>query len=135
MSEPPSASAKTILVADDEASMRKIIERRLLSWGYRVVVAVNGTEAVRLAKERRPDLILLDVMMPGLNGLEVCRQMKQDAATAPIPIVIVTAKESRTIRDEAAAAGANGFIQKPYEFSELLRHIQTALGEGPAVAV
>ena len=130
MSEPAGPSAKTILVADDEASMRKVIERRLQAWGYGVVIAVDGLEAVRLAKERRPDLILLDVMMPGLNGLDVCRQLKGEGSTAPIPVIIVTAKESRTIRDEVTEAGANGFIQKPYEFDELLRTIRGALGQG-----
>ncbi len=130
MGEAPTHRAKRILVADDEESMRKVLERRLLSWQFTVLIAKDGLEAMRLASEERPDLILLDVMIPGVDGLEVCRLLKGNAELARIPVVMVTAKDSKMVKEEAAAVGADGFVQKPYEFEELRRVIEGALKGG-----
>lgn len=123
---------KTVLVADDEDSMRKILEKRLAASGYAVLTAQDGAIALQLAKERKPDVILLDVMMPGIEGLEACRRLKAAPETAKIPVVIVSAKESKGFRQEVMAAGADALVQKPYEFRELVKLIGDLTG-GPTV--
>jgi len=117
-----------ILLADDEASMRMVMERRLQSWGYAVVTAQDGRQAVELAQTHPPDLILLDVMMPQLDGLSACRILKAAEATRHIPIVIITAKDSKDLPQETKAAGADGFLQKPYDFAELRAMLKQLAG-------
>ena len=128
MERPQPAPAKTVLVADDEEGMRRVLERRILSWGYAVVTAADGLEVLRVAKERRPDLILLDVMMPNLNGLEACRQLKADNETRQIPIILVTAKAGQLSGEQIEAAGVFASVPKPYDVAELLALIQKVLG-------
>lgn len=123
------ATGKTILFADDEPSVRKVLGRRLELWGYQVVTASNGTEALRSAETRQPDLMLLDVMMPGLDGMEVCRRLKSSPETARIPVILVTAKDIQIAEPELRAIGAFAFLAKPYSATVLLRTIQRALGE------
>jgi CheY-like chemotaxis protein len=115
---------KCILIADDEESMRKVLAQRLAFWGYTVISAKDGQEAVELAKTRRPDLILLDIMMPVLDGLEACRQLKTTPETQRIPVVFVTAKASKDVPVRARQVGADGLLQKPYDFDELSQVIQ-----------
>ena len=124
-----SATGKTILFADDEPSVRKVLGRRLGLWGYQVVIASDGTEALRIAEARPPDLVLLDVMMPGLDGMEVCRRLKAMPQTARIPVILITAKDIQILEPELHAIGAFAFLAKPYSATMLLRTIQRALGE------
>ena len=128
MERPQPAPAKTVLVADDEEGMRKVLERRLLSWGYTVVTANDGLEVLRAAKERRPDLILLDVMMPNLDGLEACRQLKMAEETRHIPVILVTAKAAQLSGDQLRDAGVVASVPKPYDAADLLALIQKVIG-------
>ena len=118
---------KTVLLVDDEQSMLKVLERRLLSWGHRTLSADNGLEALRLAKDQRPDLILLDIMMPEMDGLEVCRRLKASKETARIPIILVTVKATQLSAQERQTAGAFRIIGKPYEPTELEEAVRAAL--------
>lgn len=121
------AARKTVLLVDDEQSMLKVLERRLVSWGYDVLLAENGQEALRLATERRPNLILLDVMMPAPDGLEVARQLKSAPVTARIPIILVTVKATELSSEEIKASRAVRVIGKPYESKELEEAVRAAL--------
>ncbi|MBI4342663.1 MAG: response regulator [Candidatus Omnitrophica bacterium] len=122
---------KTVLLVDDDEAMRKVMRRRVESWGYAALPAADGAEAIRLAASQRPDLVLLDVMMPGLDGLEVCRRLTQDPATRHIPVILISAKASQISGEQVAAAGAFASLQKPYDPSDLRRRMQDALeGKG-----
>ena len=121
---------KTVLVVDDDPSMRKVLQRRVEMWGYTVLSAGDGAEALRLAQERTPDLILLDVMMPGLDGLEVCRQLTRGPSTRQIPVILISAKASQISGEEVEASGAFASLQKPYDPSDLLARMQEAMQRG-----
>ncbi len=119
-------SAK-ILVVDDEIRNVKLLEAQLLPRGYDVVTASNGEEALRKVAEERPDLILLDVMMPVLDGFSVCERLKSDAVTRLIPVVIMTALGAVEDRVRGIEAGADDFLTKPVNRDELLARIRTSL--------
>jgi CheY-like chemotaxis protein len=127
MGIPGTTKSQLVLLVDDEQSMLKVLERRLASWGYRVLLADNGLEALRLAKEQRPDLILLDVMMPGMDGLDVCRRLHAMKETKRIPVILVTVKATQLSPVEREASGAFRIIGKPYESEELEEAVRAAL--------
>jgi two-component system cell cycle response regulator len=104
-----------------------MLQDRLENEGYEVVTAYEGKTGVAKATSEMPDLILLDVMMPEMTGIEVCKILKQDPATADIPIIIVTAKSSADDAKEGLEAGAFDYIKKPFEKVELLARINSAL--------
>jgi CheY-like chemotaxis protein len=112
-------AGKKILVVDDEEDIRMVVERRLVTAGYAVVTAGNGRDGLLAAKKERPDLILLDINMPDMDGGEVGQQLKSDPGTAGIPIIYLTALADRTIRE----AGGQHFLSKPYNPKELLEAI------------
>lgn len=110
----------TILVVDDHPAVRMIIQRVLSPQGYEIVTATNGSEALDIAAKIRPDLILLDVMMPnGLNGFEVCKRLRDNPILHDVPIVMVTALDDRASRLEGIESGADDFIIKPFDPVEL----------------
>jgi DNA-binding response OmpR family regulator len=117
----------TILVVDDEARNVRLMEAILAPRGYTVVTAYNGEEALQQVQSQRPDLILLDVMMPGMNGFEVCRSLKDNANTCLIPVVIMTALGQTEDRIKGIEAGADDFLTKPVNRDELLARIRTSL--------
>ena len=117
----------TILVVDDEARNVRLVEAILAPRGYTVVTAYNGEEALQQVQSQRPDLILLDVMMPGMNGFEVCRSLKDNADTCLIPVVIMTALGQTEDRIKGIEAGADDFLTKPVNRDELLARIRTSL--------
>ena len=117
----------TILVVDDEAPVRRLLIRTLERADYCVLTAADGDEALRIAREHRPALILLDAEMPKLHGFEVCRQLKQDDATGAIPILMLTAKAQDDDRQRGLAAGADGYISKPFSPRRLLEEIEARL--------
>jgi two-component system, sensor histidine kinase and response regulator len=118
---------KRILVVDDLPENVFMLQDRLENEGYEVVTAYDGKTGIAKAKSDMPDLILLDVMMPGMTGLEACRILKQDPVTADIPIIIVTAKSSADDAKEGLGAGAFDYIKKPFEKVEMLARINSAL--------
>jgi len=116
-----------ILVVDDEVKNVKLMEALLVPRGYTVVKAYNGEEALQQVQWQRPDLILLDVMMPVMDGFDVCRRLKDDAETCLIPVVIMTALDQMDDRIKGIEAGADDFLTKPVNRDELLARIRTSL--------
>ena len=108
-----------ILVVDDTASNRLILRAKLASAYYEVLLAENGAQALEMARREQPDIILLDVMMPGMNGHDVCKQLKQDSELAHIPVVMVTGANSTEEKLKGLEAGADDFLTKPIDFTEL----------------
>jgi CheY-like chemotaxis protein len=119
---------KTVLVADDEDDIRDLIAFRLQSVGYDVVTADNGHDALAVARRRLPDLMVLDVNMPGLDGIEVCYRVHEDPVTAEIPVIVVSARAQRTDIDLAFAAGADDFLAKPFQSTILIQRIGWLVG-------
>ncbi len=109
----------TVLIVDDEASGRETLESILEGEGYRLEMAENGFQAIEKAKALLPDVILLDVMMPGMTGFEVCQRIRNDPQVAEIPIIVLTALDDRESLLNALKAGADDFISKPFDRFEL----------------
>jgi PAS domain S-box-containing protein len=115
----------TILIADDEAGGRKTLEGLLRPLGYNLTFASNGVEALAQAVAAPPDLLLLDVMMPGMDGFEVCRRVRAEAQLTEVPIFMVTALDDRRSRVQGLEAGADDVIAKPFNRTELRARVQT----------
>jgi twitching motility two-component system response regulator PilH len=114
---------KKILVVDDSAVDLKNLERIVSDAGAMVITASSGTEAIAKAKEHAPQLILLDVNMPGLDGFSTARQLAADPATKGIPVVFVTSKDQKADRVFAQMLGAKGYVTKPYAPGDILANI------------
>jgi diguanylate cyclase (GGDEF)-like protein len=121
------SSSSTILVADDEPINRALIQRRLERAGYSVLTAQNGREAVDVARAERPDLVILDVMMPVMDGLEACRLIKADEAVRDTPIIFLSARDETEVKVSGLSLGANDYISKPFKAEELLARVYVAL--------
>jgi two-component system cell cycle response regulator DivK len=117
----------TIMVAEDNEPSRDALSRRLERRGYRVLPAVNGAEAVSIARSTLPDLILMDLGLPGIDGWEATRQLKADIATRHIPLIVLSAHAMINDREMALAAGGDDFDTKPVRFEQLLAKIETLL--------
>ena len=118
-----------ILVVEDNELIRDMVGRRLERRGYEVVVAVDGQEGVDMAHSENPDLILMDLSLPVLNGWEATRQLKQDTKTNGIPIIALTAHAMASDRESAIEAGCDDYDTKPLEFSRLIGKIHALLPE------
>ena len=118
--------AKILLVEDNEMN-RDMLERRLLRKGFQVILAANGEEGIARAAEDSPDLILMDLSLPGIDGWEATRQIKADDETAVIPIIALTAHAMAGDREKALAAGCDDYDTKPVELERLLGKIQRLL--------
>ena len=116
-----------VLVVDDEPDLIRILEFGLRAAGYQVEIAVDGQEGLKKAREIRPDIILLDLMLPKLDGYKVCRLLKFDERYRQIPIIILSARTQEGDQALAKEMGANRFVTKPYEFGEILAHIEALL--------
>lgn len=116
-----------VLVADDSLSMRKAISELLADSGYEVITARDGMEAIERVEERRPDLLLVDLEMPRLNGLELAAHLRAQSATQQLPIGMITSRSMRKHRDQADAVGIDRFFTKPYQESDLLEFVESAL--------
>ncbi|MCB0164049.1 MAG: response regulator [Anaerolineae bacterium] len=115
----------TILIVDDQYSGREVLRGLLTGQGYQLVFAASGEEALRIARQSIPDVILLDVMMPGMDGFEVCERVRTDPKLAQVPILLVTALDDRDSRLRGIQAGADDFISKPFDQHELRARVQT----------
>ena len=115
----------TILIADDEPRGRQTLESLLFGENYNLLFASNGSETLEMTEKYKPDLILLDIMMPGMNGFEVCRKIRSDKLLAEIPVILVTALDDKESRINGMEAGADDFITKPINSRELRLRIKT----------
>lgn len=118
---------KRILIIDDEIYILHVLEFSLSMEGYRVISAASGEEALGKIESDPPDLIVLDVMMPGMDGHEVCRRLKQDERTCEIPIIFLSARDGAGDRQTGIELGANAYITKPFSPQQLIDQIQTLL--------
>lgn len=121
--------SKVILVIDDDPAQRRLIEGILGASGYRTASASDGDSGLAAARARTPDLIILDVLMPGRNGYQTCRALRADGATREVPILILTAKGEEADRFWAAQVGASAFLGKPVEPAELLEAVAGLVGK------
>jgi CheY-like chemotaxis protein len=116
-----------ILLVEDNETNRDMLSRRLTRKGYQVIIAVDGAEGLSLAQQQRPDLILMDMSLPVLDGWEASRQLKTSAATCAIPIIALTAHAMAGDREKALEAGCDEYETKPVEFQRLLSKIEALL--------
>jgi twitching motility two-component system response regulator PilH len=121
-------AAEKILVVDDSPTELQLMAEPLIDRGYQVITATNGIDALEAAIKEHPRLILLDVLMPGKNGFQVCRQLKTDPATCDIKIIIVSSKCLESDRFWGLRQGADEYLAKPVNDETLLQHISALLG-------
>jgi len=114
----------TILIVEDNDKNMKLARDILNAKGYKTLEAVTGEEGVKLAKEKLPDLVLMDIQLPGINGIEAFRQIRADAKAARIPVVALTASVTPTDRSEINAAGFDAFIGKPISLKEFVETVK-----------
>jgi len=116
--------AEKILVVDDEISLQETLAYNLKKQGYEVLTTGDGTEALELARETRPDLVILDVMLPGLDGFEVCRILRREMTT---PVLMLTARDDEIDRVVGLEVGADDYLAKPFSMRELLARVKAML--------
>lgn len=117
----------TILIVDDESSIRELVKFNLQKEGYSIIETDNGLSAVTMAKTDKPDLIVLDLMLPGMDGLEVCRTLKGQQSTTAIPIVMLTAKDEEIDKIIGLELGADDYLTKPFSPRELVARVKAVL--------
>jgi DNA-binding response OmpR family regulator len=117
-------SEQTVLVVDDEEAIAEAVRARLESEGYRVVVASDGPEAIEATREHQPDLVVLDLMLPGMDGLEVCKRIQRDRWT---PVLMLTAKTEEADKVAGFAVGADDYLTKPFSLRELAVRVRAIL--------
>ena len=120
---------KRILIVDDEPDLLEMVQINLEIEGYECIVAYDGFRALDRARKEQPDLIILDVMLPGLNGYKVCRLLKFDEKYKRIPINMLTAEAQQADRLMGEATGANYYMTKPFDADKLLAKVKELLGE------
>ncbi|MGD0060871.1 MAG: response regulator [Verrucomicrobiia bacterium] len=116
-----------ILVVDDESAIREYETALLSELGHEVLVAADGAEALELARTKQPHLVLLDIMMPELSGIEVCRQLRADPRTRDIRVIVVSAVDAKRALEESIIAGADDFLAKPIHALELMVRVRSIL--------
>ncbi len=127
---PPPGRRTTILVVDDERSYRVLLEMSLRRAGYRILLAENGADALELLVRESPDLLLLDLRLPDMDGEDVCRRIRSQptyAAHATVPIIMVTARAEQSQKVRGLLSGADDYVTKPFDLGELLARIQAVL--------
>lgn len=122
---------KTILIIDDDSDIREFLGDLLATEGFRTHEASSGREGIELAKQTRPDLVLLDIMMPEMDGYETCERLKSDPDTGEIPIVMVTVKNDIADISRSVVLGASGFIVKPFDTESFLQMVEMVLTRRP----
>jgi len=122
----------TVLIVEDNEKNMKLARDILRAKGYAVLEAVNGLDGVKLALEHKPDLVLMDIQLPDINGIEAFERIRADATTAHIPVVAFTASVTVNDRSRIGDAGFDGFLGKPINLKEFLETVRRVLGEGPA---
>ena len=123
--------ANRILIAEDEPNIVISLEFLMREAGYDVTVARNGTDAIDLAEKLRPDLVVLEVMLPAVNGFEVCRRIRESPTTRDVRVLMLTARGRETEMERGLAAGANAYMTKPFSTKELVDAVARLLGTAP----
>jgi DNA-binding response OmpR family regulator len=123
----PTTTATRVLIADDNPQGVELLEAYLGDTGYEIATAFDGEETLRKVSDWRPDLVLLDVMMPKLSGFEVCKRLKADRATRGLAILMITALDQPSDVDRAVDAGTDDFLTKPINQTDLLRRVRALL--------
>ncbi len=121
--------SQSVLVVDDEPMARTLLRLMLVRAGFDVSEAEDGYDALERIKEEIPDLVILDVMMPGLDGFSVCRAVRESARTAHLPVIMLSAKTDLDSVNRGLRAGANKYLTKPISPDELARQVRSVLGE------
>jgi two-component system alkaline phosphatase synthesis response regulator PhoP len=121
---------KKVLVVDDEPNIVKMLEARLSASGYAVITASNGLEALNKARSEKPDLIILDVMLPEMDGFKVCAMLKYDLNHARIPIIMLTARAHESDKQMGDSLGIHAYIVKPFDGKQLMEIVNGALCHG-----
>jgi two-component system phosphate regulon response regulator PhoB len=122
----------TVVLAEDDPDIQLVARLSLKRAGFTVSVVSNGQEALRTVRQHPPDVVLLDWMMPELDGLETCRQLKADPKTAGIPVIFLTAKSQEAEIQRGLSLGASGYVTKPFDALTLGRQIREIVEKGPA---
>ena len=121
---------KTILIVDDEADIRDILRIRLANHpGFRILEAANGSDALELTRQQRPDLIILDWLMPGFNGMEVLKALRESPELTTIPVIMMTVKSELSAQAQGQAMGVVAHLIKPFDAARLMETVQKALKE------
>ncbi|MHB8154489.1 MAG: response regulator [Candidatus Omnitrophota bacterium] len=121
---------ETILIVEDEKDIVKMLDYNLKKEGYKTLVAHDGEDALDMANTKLPDLILLDLMLPGVDGLEVCKELKSERKTASIPVIMLTAKTQESDKVIGLELGADDYVTKPFSPRELIARIKAVLRRG-----
>jgi two-component system, OmpR family, phosphate regulon response regulator PhoB len=117
----------TILLVEDDPDIRELVAYKLTRGGFEVIEAADGLAALRSARSRRPDAVILDMGLPRLSGIDVCRELRAAPATAAVPIIMLTGAVRLTDLEQAYAAGATDYLVKPFSPRELQRRVEAAL--------
>ena len=126
---------KKILIIEDETDVREVVEYNLVREGFRVYCTGDGEQGLFMARKEAPDLVLLDLMLPGVDGIEICRALKTDPVTGDIPIVMVTAKGEESDIVLGLGVGADDYVTKPFSPRELIARVKAVLRRGPIKGV
>lgn len=121
-----------ILVADDDVDVRTLVVLKLKNSGHEVLSVENGAEAVHSCRTNRPDLVVLDLMMPGMNGLQACAAIRSDPAVAQTPVILLTARAQDSDIDAGLRVGADEYLTKPFSPRELAHRVDMLLARDPA---
>jgi len=120
--------AARVLVVDDDEDIRVLVATRLEAAGYRTDTVADGPTALRSIRDDRPDVVILDVMMPGMSGFEVCREIREDPAVADLPVIMLTARDDGAAKLLGRVRGADRYISKPFEAPQLLSAVDELAG-------
>jgi DNA-binding response OmpR family regulator len=125
------AERRKILIADDEPSIREILSIQLARMGYEVLIAVDGVEALEVYAKEKPDLVILDVMMPRMNGLETCQKIRaqEKKSGRRVPVIFLTARDTTHDKTSAALSGGDDFVAKPVSLQELRERVEAAISK------
>jgi DNA-binding response OmpR family regulator len=122
--------AKRILIVDDEPDLLEILSIIFKAYGYETATATDGQEAIEQARANQPDLIIMDVMMPRLNGFEACRVIKHDPTLSRVPVIMLSAKTQQADKLGGIDSGADAYLAKPFDNMQVLAKVRELLGEG-----
>lgn len=128
---PPAPSGPRVLSIEDDAAMGQFLRAVFIVQGFAFDLATDGREGLTLAKQRRPDLVILDLLMPYKDGFEVLRELKQDPVTHPIPVIVLSSSNREEDMVKALNGGAEDFVTKPFRARELMARVRKVLGKAP----